>query len=179
MLPPFGDKRLYVRQKKMKWSKVRKLVEETFADSVRDRVHIHTTAYRCSCGRGWLTVDGKEIANLSTLVSGMKYSAIYHESTKTICAKHPAVADDERTIGYLVEPGEFSRFDLHEACWRYLNEISLNDALVSENPLIVSLAVLNAKVGKTRLKKLAEQNLHPVAQALLEFRIKAERIAEP
>lgn len=162
----------------MKWSKVRKLVEATFAESVRDRVHVHSTAYQCSCGRGWITIDGEEIADLSTRVSGMKYGCYYHESTVTDCVTHPAVPDDERTRGHLVEPGEFSRFDLHEACWRYLNDIAVNDALSSENPLIASLAVLNGKVGKNRLKRLSERKLHPLTRALLEFRMKAEGIAE-
>ena len=162
----------------MKWSKVKKLVEATFADSVRDRVHVYTTAYQCSCGRAWITIDGKEIADLSTLVTGMKYQCVYHESTITNCVTHPAVPDKERVPGHLVEPGEFSRFDLHEACWHYLNDISLNDALVSINPLIVSLAVLNGKVGKNRLKKLFEQKQHPLTRRLLEFRLEAEEIAE-
>ena len=160
----------------MKWSKVRKLVEDTFAESLRGRVHIHTTAYECSCGRGWITVDGKEIADLCTHVSLKKYKCFYHESTLTDCVKHPAVPDDERVPGNLVEPGEFSRFDFHQACWRYLNDISLNDALISGNPLIVSLAVLNSKVGKNRLKKLSEQKLHPPSKTLLSFRMEAEGI---
>ena len=104
----------------MKWSKVKKLVEATFAASVCDRVHVYTTAYQCSCGRAWITIDGKEIADLSTLVTGMKYQCVYHESTITNCVTHPAVPDKERVPGHLVEPGEFSRFDLHEACWHYL-----------------------------------------------------------
>ena len=43
-----------------------KLVEETFADSVRGRVHIYSTAYQCSCGRGWFTCDGKELVGNPT-----------------------------------------------------------------------------------------------------------------
>jgi hypothetical protein len=42
--------------------------------------------------------------------------------------------------------------------------------------LIVSLAVLNAKVGKGRLKKLTRQKLHPLTRALLDIRLAAESI---
>jgi hypothetical protein len=157
----------------MKWSKLKKLVEDTFAESVKGRVHIYSTHYQCSCGRGWITVDGEELVDLSTMLSGLIYRCIYHETTKTDCVTHPAVPDEARQPGNLVEPGEFSRFDLHEACWEYIHS-SVNDSLKSNNPLIVSLAVLNAKVGKGRLKKMAEQKLHPLTRALLEIRLKSE-----
>jgi hypothetical protein len=107
------------------------------------------------------------------MLSGLKYRAVYHEATNTICAKHPAVADGERKPGNVVEPGEFSRFDLHEACWEYIHS-SVTDSLNSGNPLVASLAVLNAKVGKGRLKKLAAKELHPLTRALLDFRLQAE-----
>src|SRR5205823_283694 len=101
------------------------------------------------------------------------YRCIYHEATKTDCVTHPAVPDEARKPGNLIEAGEFSRFDLHEACWEYIHS-NVNDSLKSNNPLIVSLAVLNAKVGKGRLKKMAEQKLHPLTRALLEIRLKSE-----
>lgn len=160
----------------MRWSKLKKLVENSFAESVRGRVRVYSTRYQCSCGRGWITVDGEELAELNTEVSGRKYRAIYHETTKTECARHPAVPDKERTGGNLVEPGEFSRFDLHEACWEYVHS-SVSTSLGNENPLIASLAVLNEKVGRTRLRKMRTQKLHPLTRALLEIRMKAEGIA--
>lgn len=157
----------------MRWSKLKKRVEDSFAGSVKGRVRIYSTHYQCSCGRGWITVDGEELVDLSTMLTGLIYRCIYHEATKTDCATHPAVPDEERRPGNLVEPGEFSRFDLHEACWEYIHS-SVDDSLSSKHPLIVSLAVLNAKVGKGRLKRLAEQKLHPLTRALLEVRLNAE-----
>lgn len=158
----------------MKWSKVKKLVEESFAESIKGRVQIYSTHYQCSCGRGWITIDGKELVDLSTMLSGMIYRCVYHETTNVPYKKHPKVLDADRIPNKLVEDGEFSRFDLHHACWDYLHQ-SVRDSLDSENPLIQSLAVLNAKVGKGRLKKIAEQNLHPLTLALLQFRLKAEK----
>lgn len=165
-------------EKKMKWSKVKKLVEDSFADSVRGRVRICSTWYQCRCGRGWITIDGKEIVDLSTHAAWQKYDAVYHESTKTAWRKHPSVPDEQRTPGHLAEKGEFSRFDLHEACWEYLHS-NVHQALSSDNPLLVSLAVLNAKVGKTRLVQLAQEKLHPLSHALLLFRMQAEGLSRP
>jgi hypothetical protein len=156
----------------MKWSKLKKLVEDTFAQDIKGRVHVYSTNYQCSCGRAWITVDGKELVDLSTMLSGLLYRCVYHEATKTDCAKHPAMPDEERKSGNLVEPGEFSRFDLHKACWEYVHA-SVNDSLRSQNPLIVSLAVLNAKVGKGRLERLSAQKLHPLTRSLIEVRLKS------
>lgn len=158
----------------MKWSKVKKLVEDSFAESVKGRVQIYSTHYRCSCGRGWITIDGRELVDLSTMLSGMIYKCVYHEATNTIFPKHSAVPDRDRTPNKLVEDGEFSRFDLHIACFDYLHQ-SITDSLESENPLIKFLAVLNAKVGRSRLSGIAKQNLHPLTRALLNFRLEAER----
>ena len=157
----------------MRWSKLKKRVEESFAGSVRGRVHIYSTHYQCSCGRGWITVDGRELVDFSTMLTGLIYRCVYHEATRTDCVTHPAVPDEDRKPGNLIEPGEFSRFDLHEACWGYIHS-SINDSLGSKNPLIASLAVLNAKVGKGRLKRLAAQKLHPLTRALLMVRLQAE-----
>jgi len=107
-----------------------------------------------------------------------KYDAIYHESTKTIWPKHPAVPDEQRTAGNLAEKGEFSRFDLHEACWEYLHS-NVHQSLCSDNPLLVSLAVLNAKVGRTRLAQLVQEKQHPLPRALLLLRMEAEGLSRP
>lgn len=102
------------------------------------------------------------------------YRCAYHETTNTPFPKRSAVPDEARTPDKLVENGEFSRFDLHIAFWDYLHQ-SIKDSLASENPLIKSLAVLNAKSGKGRLVEIAKQNLHPLTRALLDFRIDEER----
>jgi hypothetical protein len=157
----------------MRWSGVRKRVESRFADSVRGRVHLYSTRYECSCGRGWITVDGEEIANLCTFSSWTRHRAIFHETSSTRCARHRAVEDRERTPRLLVERGEFSRFDLHLACWDFLH-LKLPEALASENPLIVSLAVLDARTGRRKLETLRREALHPLTRALLEFRLAIE-----
>jgi hypothetical protein len=172
----------------MQWSKVRKRVENSFAPSVRGRVTVHSTnskqkgePRRCLCGWGWLAIDSNPIAKFDTHASYDKYANPYHETT--IVTRfgtgphkgHPSVPDSERFGSRLAEPGEFSRFDLHEACWFYLHS-SLNDSVASENPLVLSLAVLNAKVGKQRLRRIAQRKLHPLTRALLELRMEAEGV---
>lgn len=103
----------------MKWSKLKQHIEERFADVVRNRVEIFSTHYnkpKTTSGRAWITIDGTEVVNLSTLESHSLYGRYYHETTPTYCATHPAVKEEERTADLLAEKGEFSRFDLHNCC---------------------------------------------------------------
>ncbi|CAG1022289.1 hypothetical protein DOJK_01576 [Patescibacteria group bacterium] len=157
----------------MRWSKLKKNVEATFTECLHGKIQIHSTCYQCSCGRAWITVDGKELVDLSTMLSGLIYQCVYHETTITNCKKHPAVKDEERIEGNLIERGEFSRFDFHKACWNYLHS-SLHDSLNNNNPLIVSLAVLNSKVGKQTLNKMLASKLHPLTRRLIEIRLKKQ-----
>jgi hypothetical protein len=86
----------------------------------------------------------------------------------------PVIDRTERHDGCLVEPGEFTRAQLFEACFEY-DALESHACLASDNALIRSLAVLNARVGKRRLKALAEaDDLHPLTRALLEFRLQCE-----
>jgi len=51
----------------MRWSKLKQLVEDRMADSLQRRVEVHSTRYYSGEGRGWITVDKREVANFSTL----------------------------------------------------------------------------------------------------------------
>jgi hypothetical protein len=163
----------------MRWSKVRKLVEDTFAESVRGRVTVHSTSYRqpgvpfaCGCTTGWFAVDGEPLVHFDAHLSYRIHGASYHEATGLGPQwSHPPVPDEARHDGRLIEPGEFSGYDFNEACWTYIHS-SLNDSLASTNPIVVALAVLNRKVGKHRLRRLAERDdLHPLPRHLLALRL--------
>jgi len=154
------------------------MVEGNFADSVKGRVEVFSTRYNnpySSSGRGWITVDRKQIANFSTTKSRQFYQCIYHIATPTECVTHPAVIMEERTPGLLVEEGEFSRFDLHNCCFAYLN-FTVEDAINHESPLINCLAVLDRRIGKRRLPLLKKAGHHPLVEKLLNFRLEAEGI---
>ncbi len=158
----------------MRWSKLRKLVQDTFAESVEGRVEVHSAAYRDKfSGRSWMTIDGNELVQFSSILSIVKHGAYYHESTETECLKHEAVRDEDRTPGLLAEPGEFSSLDFHSACWQYIHS-SLADSLKSANPLVLSIAVLNGKVGRNKLRYYLTQKLHPLTRTLIEFRLNTE-----
>ena len=136
----------------MRWSKVRSLVVSRFAPGLKGRLDIHSTAYgNCSCGHAWLTFDGKVIANFCTRAKSPSPNGIYSD--------------------HLTSYGELSRQDAYEACWSFLHELSIEEALAEPDPLIQSLAVADSRLGKRRLLKLDASSLHPLAQFILEQRV--------
>ena len=150
----------------MKWSKLKQMVEERFADSVKGRVEIFSTRYtkpNSRDGRGWITIDKIQLVNFATPKSWQNFDAYYHEGTMTNCVTHPAIENEDRTEGNLIEDGEFSRFDLHECCWEFL-DLTIEEALSHKSPLINSLAVLDKRLGKRRLVLLEKEKLHPLTK---------------
>jgi hypothetical protein len=148
----------------MRWSKVRSLVEARWPAAVRARLSLHSAAYgNCSCGRAWFTLDGVEIANFCTRASG-----------NLRAGRAPSEASLEKFAAMPVGYGEFSRQDAYQACWAYLHDLSLPAALADADPLVQSLAVLDARVGRRRLAELDPERLHPLARRLLEVRLEAQ-----
>lgn len=165
----------------MRWTKLKQKVESRFADSVRGRVQIGSTQYRkprSEGGRGWIRVDGEEIANFSTVDSGQIHGSVFHETSAQDYPKHAGPKSEDRAEGNLVERGEFSRYDLHEACFTALN-LGIDDALSSHHPLIQALAVLDRRLGKRRLRADDLHLEHPLPRFLLQLRRRAEGVSTP
>ena len=127
-------------------------------------------------------MDGKELVDLSSWKARNKYGTSAHQASnpgwvtsQLGYVTHPPVKEEERTPGHLIEYGELSRFDLSEACWAYLS-MNIDDALTSDHPLIIALAMLDRRVGKRKLRELNQAKMHPLAKALLELRLKAEGV---
>jgi hypothetical protein len=155
----------------MKWSKLKKTIEDKFADCVKDRVNIFTTRYTVASYfmvRGWVTVDKVEIANFSTPDN-------YNKFEWDAPPINQRIPDDKRTVGEAVEKGEFSRWDFLDACWDYIN-INIDDAILSDNPIIKSFAMLDKRLGKRRLKLIDRTDLHPLVSKLLVLRLECENI---
>lgn len=163
----------------MRWSKVRKLVRETFADSVRDRVDVLVT-----------NADPRGSSRVKR-VRSRSIESSSRTSTPTACKltlSLPIAGEPghDRHVVLVVQPrpeqeappetvvGEF--LDFPQACWEYLHS-SVNESLESADPFVSSLAVLNAKVGRQRLRRMMNGDLHPLTRAMLDFRMDAEQQA--
>ena len=117
----------------MKWSKLKQTIESGLATDVAERICFHTTRYRNAhdaVGRSWITVDGVEIANMQHL-------------------NGPAASENPDRL----ENGVFTAYDLPLAMRQFLN-MSIDEALCSENPLIRAIAVVDRRTGKRRIQLL-------------------------
>ena len=144
----------------MRWSELRSRVESEFADHIRERVSVHVTRHhaRSRSGRGWITIDGKEIANFCDW-------SVYYPNPK----HRPSYKDA------LAEYGELRAWDFKEACWALVHD-GVDACMESGEPLRQALAVLHRKFGKRRLQELLSRSdsLHPLVRFLAEFRLNGE-----
>ncbi len=153
----------------MRWSKLKTLLEARFA--LNKRVAIHNTRYGDSqYGHAWLTLDGVVIANFCTFAYFNRYGGF-----ETTDRGIPAKATHQPHYA-LVSYGELSRDDVHAACWAYVHELTPEAALKTSNPLFQSLAVLDSRFGKRRLRTLDSTQLEPLARYLWQVRCTAAPI---
>ena len=148
----------------MRWSGLRALVTERFAPELRDRLDIHSTRYgNCSCGHAWLTFDGAVIANFCTRAHWLAQTNFEPKHRNAMYAQQFA------------DYGELSRQDAYQACWAFVHELSIEQAMVDNDPLIQSLAMADARLGKRRLAAVDETRLHRLAAHILSLRRNADR----
>ncbi len=140
----------------MRWSELKVRVEAEFAEEIRDRVSLHVTRHhhRSRCSRGWITIDGEEIADFCDS------STYFPEDGHLGWRRHA-----------LVGRGEMRTWDFKAASWDLLHE-GIEPALASKDPLRQALAVLHRKVGKRRREALlrAPEALHPLVLYFIALR---------
>ena len=157
-------------RRNMKWSKLKKLTQDRFDDSLKGRVTLNSTRYgNCTCGHAWLCLDGTVIANFCTRAYWNRKYYDYEQE----CYWHSIVTDEEsrRYMGQYVEYGEQSRQDFYRSCWLFVHELNIDQSLASSNPMIQSLAVIDRRLGKRRLQSIDTNMLHPLARKLIGVRL--------
>ena len=136
----------------MRWSKLKQQVERMFADGVRGRVELRTTRYEKAhdrLGRSWITVDGREVANMSNYLA---------------CGGSIADGNPGR-----FDAGVFAGYDLPLAMREYLT-LSIDAAIASPNPLVRALAVLDRRTGERCLARIDAANEVSIVKELLAVR---------
>ena len=148
----------------MIWSKTKKVMESLLADSVKKRVQYHVTRYGPGVSqimtRAWVTWDGDEIANMST-IEGLQQ------------VKEKPEGEDLATL-----PGMLSRYAFLSAAEVYLDS-SIEQSLASDDPIVRAFAMLDRRVGKRRLAKLDVENKHPLVRKFYALRCEAEDLPKP
>lgn len=166
----------------MRWSKLKSLVEERFAGSLRSRVALHQARYRYPAremGRVWIAVDGRELVSYATGDSWKATAAVAddlmnaHQAWGSPAAYNQAC---DEAAAVVRRAGVYSDNDASSELFEYLS-LSVEEALHSPSPLHRALAVLDARVGKRRLRVLAAAlDEHPLVRELLALRCEADGI---
>ena len=175
----------------MKWSKLKRITEAFLADSVKNRIRYHITQYgpgdSYTMARGWITFDGKEIANFSTVEWMMQYEDLAGQ-IRDINQCTDCTNPDQKTGYYLAydqaeevlqRKGVFSRDQFYDSLEEYA-QLPIEAALNSHNKIIQGLTLLDRRFGMRRLKaiKLPESTIEFV-KTCHRIRSEAEEIEEP
>ena len=171
----------------MQWSKLQKSINGLLADSVKNRIQFHMTRYgsgsSTTMARAWVTWDKKEIANFSTVEKYKEHFALAHEIQQINHCDN--FRDPSQREGYysayeeaeaiLDKRGVFSRFSFYDSLVDYL-ELSVEDAMGSDNPIIQAVSMLDRRLGKRRLREIDDSSMHPLVKTFYELRYEAEGI---
>ncbi len=185
----------------MIWSKQKKILKSRLCDSLKGRVDFHTMKYRKIAhgllGRAVVTLDKQEILSLVSLTYEEKHWKIYYplykdymkekksrdeEQEKCIKAKikkefEASLKASEVATKILNEQGYFSERQFYHAVNMCLN-MSIEDAIKSENILVRALSMFDRRLGKRRLIKMYDsiENEHDLVKKFYEIRINSEKI---
>lgn len=125
------------------WSKTRQILESRLADDLKGRVCYHYDVYhtkKCKGKPGWNT----EMRVMSILVDGNPWFCTNPSNSE-------GDLDVIRDKG-IVGDGWGSEMEyIHQ----FLNVLSIDEAIAHDNYFIRLLAVLDARLGKRRIKALA------------------------
>ena len=138
------------------WSGIRqKLEQDLLAPCLRGHIQYYAVSYsKCPDheGRASMRFDGKEILKCG-----------YYEMSKRFWSKYKMLCNDMsdkkayEEAGYSVlNDGYFDQRDFYVAFEEFDNQ-SISDSLFSRNSLVRMMAILDRRVGKRTLVKLAER----------------------
>jgi hypothetical protein len=171
----------------VQWSKLKKQTESNFASSVSGRVEVKSTRYHNAhdqTGRGYITIDGKDVYNFCTLTQ-MKEEFKTSNEIREISGNTDFRNKDHQKGYYqaykearriLHKKGIYSQEEFYKSLKEF-HTLSIDKAINSENLIIKCLALLDKRLGKRKLVNMSIETLdHPILKRIYIFRCNAEKI---
>ena len=176
----------------MKFSKLKKTIEGFLCTSLKGRIELHAAVYRQahdSPSRVWLSFDKEQIFSAADLSHIQKHNSRQQELKKQYELKpipysenweimfnsperKALIAASDQAEEELIQTGIWGSWHLYNALLNYPN-LSIEQALTSEDPLIRAYALFDRRVGKRRL--LAMENFpHSIEDKFFYIRCEAE-----
>lgn len=182
----------------MQWSKTKLKLESFLCDNLQGRIKIYATVYRkfpdCP-SRVWIRFDNKEIISASDVTYQTKHEELYRkikeeEGLKGIpfnenwnlminsCERRKLIEASDNVEEILISKNIFNSYHFYESFIRYCS-LSINDALHSENIIIIAYAMLDRRLGKRKLEKLKFliNDTHPLILDFYKIRCNVEGIS--
>lgn len=133
------------------WSKTKQTLESRLPEDLKDRVKYVYTVHRNG---------GTEIQTMSITVDDEVWfhtdprfwAELYHNTPDDVRYKDGTDLDIIKRTGYVDNSWGAAMKYVHQ----FLNVLSIDEAIASENYFIRLLALLDSRLGKRRIRKLAE-----------------------
>lgn len=170
---------------------VKRNIESLICDKFKQRLSIHLTQYNVSLGeqkRIWITLDKKEVFNTSSANYLMEYDKLWAEIKKETDKPFPdclyecfpefiGKTNDLDYTTVILEDKIIFNVDLVYNAFTQYPQLSIDNALNSENVIIKAIALLDKRLGKRKLKNLKySSNVHPLILGFYKLRCEAEGI---
>jgi hypothetical protein len=149
-----GDK----MDKYKSWSGINKLLSEGLCDELKNRITFFLTRYHSvhdSYGRAAIRLDGKELVIFS-------WVEMYHQEYDISELHKAGVRKPYDEMEEQMKPQwdnncTYSEMDFLDAALQFRN-MTIKDALESENFIIKIFAILDKRIGKRTLAQIKERN---------------------
>jgi hypothetical protein len=138
----------------MKWSKLKKVIEDQFVECVQGRVELRRTWYRRThdfMERAWITFDGREIWRFRDFLGDNRPPREDLPAPDEL--KEPGTVKFEDWLTVQEDPLYHSQ-ELGKAMHKVLTS-NIEDLLQSDNSIERALGILDRRCGKRRLEKLS------------------------
>ncbi len=142
------------------WANLNKQLQSYLCDEYKDRITYFLTRYHKvhnSYGRAAIRLDGKELVCFSWI-------EMYHQENDMARLYKEYLDSSYDELAEVLkskwdEDGTYCEMDFLDAVLHYRN-MSIKDALESNNYIIKLLAILDRRVGKRTLNRIAKDKLY-------------------
>ena len=151
----------------MRWSQLKKRIEDGFAESVKGRVKLYSMKYR-KFSDGWgnarIEIDGQQIIDMNSVKFSWEQRKLEGQGKKRKVAEE--ILKDDNLI---------SQWDFTGALYDYLN-MSIRKIQLSDDPVIRAIGMLDNRLGKRRLAEMDITTETDLVKILYLFRCESEGV---
>ncbi len=171
------------------WSKTKKAIESNLCEALQGRLRFHCATYRKTghgwYGRVWIELDGEQLTHFSDCDScGLRIRM----KSKDVRVIWPDAAPSQKIdelpsgagqiVNQVLDVYYFDRPDFFSAAREYLSE-PIERSRSSTNEIARSMALVDRRFGKRRLREIDVESLHPLERLFYLVRLAAENMPLP